>query len=102
MLELGEASAILHREVGLTAARRVDFLLALGHRAADLAAGARQGGMPTERILVFASHEEAGAALQRLLQPHDRVLVKGSRGMKMEKVSATLKATGHCLAAGNS
>jgi UDP-N-acetylmuramoyl-tripeptide--D-alanyl-D-alanine ligase len=92
MLELGEAAAGLHREVGAAAARHVDLLLLLGPLASETAAGAREAGMAAEAVTVVASHEEAAERLRQLLRPGDRVLVKGSRGMRMEKVSALLRA----------
>lgn len=91
MLELGSEAARLHREIGSEAARRCDFLLLLGEMAGETAAGAAEGKMPTEHIRTAASHAEAVAALDNLLQPGDRLLVKGSRGMKMEKICAALR-----------
>lgn len=91
MLELGPQAAALHREVGAVAARRADLLLALGSLAGAIAEGARQAGMPETQIRIVLSHEEAVVALQQLLRPGDRVLVKGSRGMRMERICAALQ-----------
>lgn len=91
MLELGTEAAALHREVGEAAAARADHLILLGEMAAETAAGARAGGMAPERVQLAATHEEIAALLLKLVQPGDRVLVKGSRGMRMEKVCAALK-----------
>ncbi len=92
MLELGSTSAELHREVGREAARRCDLLILLGEFAAETAAGARQGGLKADRIVLVSSHDEAVLQLQKKLQAGDRLLVKGSRGMTMEKICAVLKA----------
>lgn len=91
MLELGAEAASLHRQVGAEASQRCDFLFLLGAMATETAAGARQQGMAANRIQIVASHDEAAERLRALLQPGDRLLVKGSRGMQMEKVAAALR-----------
>jgi UDP-N-acetylmuramoyl-tripeptide--D-alanyl-D-alanine ligase len=101
MLELGKTSAELHREIGQAAGRRVDLLVLLGQMAAEVAAGAREVGLTEDQIVIAGSHEEAITCLRRCLQGGDRVLVKGSRGMKMEKISGALRAEDECLAVGN-
>lgn len=102
MLELGADAATLHRETGRAAARCVQGVIALGPLAPEVVAGARAGGLPADRVAVAADHAAALALLQRWLQPGDRVLVKGSRGMRMERISAALRAAAPCLKAGNS
>jgi UDP-N-acetylmuramoyl-tripeptide--D-alanyl-D-alanine ligase len=101
MLELGKTSAELHHEIGQTAGRRVDLLVLLGEMAEEVAAGAREAGLADEQIILVGSHEEAVARLRSRLQCGDRVLVKGSRGMKMEKISSALRAEDVRLAAGD-
>lgn len=91
MLELGQEAATLHREIGAEAARRCDLLIVLGSLAAEMAAGARSAGMPESRIWVARSHQEIAQRLQNTLVRGDRLLVKGSRGMKMEKICALLQ-----------
>ncbi len=93
MLELGPQALALHREVGAVAAARADLLIALGNLAGALAEGARQAGLPDAQIRIVPSHEEAVTVLQELLRPGDRVLVKGSRGMRMERICAALRGT---------
>ncbi len=90
MLELGEEASCLHRQIGVEAARHSDFLLLLGDMAGETAAGALTAGMPQERISALASHSAAVQVLKELLRPGDRLLVKGSRGMKMEKICDAL------------
>ena len=101
MLELGAAAAELHRQIGAEAAQRCDFLILLGGMAGETAAGARQQGMAADRVQIVSSHVEAADRLRSLLRPGDRLLVKGSRGMQMEKVGAALRDSEHSLAAGN-
>ncbi|HEY7745727.1 MAG TPA: UDP-N-acetylmuramoyl-tripeptide--D-alanyl-D-alanine ligase, partial [Desulfuromonadales bacterium] len=83
------------------AAQRCDFLILLGAMAGETAAGARQQGMPADRVQIVSSHVEAADRLRSLLRPGDRLLVKGSRGMRMEKVGAALRDSENSLAAGN-
>jgi len=91
MLELGPTAPELHHQIGTLAAERVDWLFTYGTLAAEIARGAAAAGLPEERIFVAQSHDELAAHLLELLQAGDRVLVKGSRGMRMEKVIDALR-----------
>ncbi len=85
MLELGEVAVEAHRRIGQTAGQcGVDAVVTVGPLAAHIAAAAREAGV--KETLSYQKHDEAGAALQRILQPGDTILLKGSRGMKMEKI----------------
>lgn len=87
MLELGPRTADGHREVGQTAAKLgVSYLVAVGDLAAGIAAGALSEGMEPEKVFSFDSNEKAAEILKELLREGDVVLVKGSRGMKMEQI----------------
>ena len=91
MLELGERSPELHREVGRVAAREgVDYLLAMGKQAHHLLGGAAEGGVPSERLIQGNDHGELAHKVRALMTPGAWVLVKGSRGMRMEKVVEAL------------
>jgi UDP-N-acetylmuramoyl-tripeptide--D-alanyl-D-alanine ligase len=91
MLELGERSSELHREVGRVAAREgVDYLLALGKQAHHLLGGAAEAGIPSERLIYGSDHGELAQKVRALMTPGAWVLVKGSRGMRMEKVVEAL------------
>ncbi len=86
MLELGAASAGLHRQVGGIAGRaRPEKLYAFGNFARDVLSGARQAGMDQGR-LATATRQQIAAELTAGLRPGDWVLIKGSRGMAMELV----------------
>ena len=92
MLELGTQAPELHSQVGALAARTgVDRLYASGEHAAAVAAGAQKEAMPAANTIT-GSREEIIEGLRGWLQPGDWVLVKGSRGMAMEKVVEGLKA----------
>jgi UDP-N-acetylmuramoyl-tripeptide--D-alanyl-D-alanine ligase len=92
MLELGSWSEDAHREVGEQTARHdIDLLVAVGDYAEFFAAGAVAGGMTAGRILCFGTSEEAGRALAADVRAGDLVLVKGSRGVHMERIIEALK-----------
>ncbi len=100
MFELGDESHRLHREVGARAARHCDLLLLLGDMAGVMADGARAAGLAPRRIRIATDHEEAAACLARVLRTGDRVLVKGSRGMRMERIADRLLRAGDQAKAG--
>jgi len=99
MLELGPTSAELHREAGRKAAAlgALDWIIAVQGQASALLEGARAAGHPETRVKFFASSEEAGAFVQDLVAPGDLLLVKGSRGVRMERIVEALKSR-HALA----
>ena len=92
MLELGRHSVDEHRKAGAYAAHGVDLLITVGFRARDIAEGALDAGLADANILQFEDAQKAGEALANLLVPGDCVLVKGSQGMRMEKVVAMVMA----------
>ena len=86
MLELGEQALILHANIGALAAQSgIIRLYASGKFAESLISGARSEGMPAADTIA-GSRDEILNDLIEWLQPGDWVLVKGSRGMAMEKV----------------
>ncbi len=89
MLELGEASEQLHHQVGRGAAEaRLDGLCAFGPNARAIAEGAREAGLSD--ALHTESLDEALDWARRMLQPGAWLLLKGSRGMRLERIAATL------------
>jgi UDP-N-acetylmuramoyl-tripeptide--D-alanyl-D-alanine ligase len=87
MLELGAVSVDAHRAIGATAARLgVDLVITLGPLAKQIGKGAIDAGMPKDRVLEAGTQAEAAALLMQRSRPGDAVLIKGSRGMKMEKI----------------
>jgi len=93
MLELGATSESAHQRIGKTVADlNVDYLFVVGERSRDIARGARKAGMDEDRIYHFARAIEGGIFLQERIKEHDTILIKGSRGMKMEQVVYELMA----------
>ena len=91
MLELGAHSEAAHRDVGLwAAALPLAGLVAVGPAMRRAAEVAREAGCP--EVAVLAEPEAAAAHLASHLAPGDRVLVKGSRGMRMERAVEALLA----------
>ena len=91
MLELGAQSGSLHRQVGAWAATaNINKLWVTGEYADAVAAGAKEAGMPGENIIV-GSQETILDSLKASLKPGDWVLVKGSRGSRMDNVVKGIK-----------
>jgi len=91
MLELGPTELDLHRDVGRFAAGAgLSLLVCFGTRAKALGEGAHEAGMPADSIECVDDPAEAVRLVQSRLRPEDVVLVKGSRGMKMERISDAL------------
>ncbi len=86
MLELGVCTHAEHYRVGRIAAEKADILLAYGPNGARVISGALTGGMPEEKALAFEDAEKLVATMRRMLRPGDVILVKGSRGMHMERI----------------
>jgi UDP-N-acetylmuramoyl-tripeptide--D-alanyl-D-alanine ligase len=86
MLELGPDEERLHREIGARAAGIVDGLLTVGGRGRWIAEAARQSGL--SRVESVADVEEAIAAFDRSIPAvtGDLVLVKGSRGVELDRL----------------
>jgi UDP-N-acetylmuramoyl-tripeptide--D-alanyl-D-alanine ligase len=84
MNELGSLTVAGHRAVGKAAAGRVDHLITVGPVAEDIARAATESGLSAVEALGDVG--EAAARLDELLKPGDLLLVKGSRGARMERV----------------
>jgi len=87
MLELGADAERFHRQIGrLVAHNSIDFLFTCGPLAHWIAEEALANGMDKNCIFSDLSHNQIAETLKTLLAPNDRVLVKGSRGARMEMV----------------
>jgi len=90
MLELGPAASSLHREAGRWAAGRVDWILGVQGEAAEIVNGSIEAGHPAEHAKFFADADEAGRFLGKILREGDLVVLKGSRGVRMERIAGAL------------
>ena len=92
MRELGQASPVLHREAGIFIAKtgKVDWVIGVEGDSEQIVEGAVSAGIPRAQTRFFSSSEEAAKFLEEFLTPGDVLLVKGSRGVKMERIVETL------------
>jgi UDP-N-acetylmuramoyl-tripeptide--D-alanyl-D-alanine ligase len=92
MLELGHYSVGEHKQVGQMAAKHADVLVTVGLRARGIAEGALSSGFPENNIHQFDTSKEAGSFLQNFIAEDDAVLVKGSQGIRTERVIEEIMA----------
>jgi UDP-N-acetylmuramoyl-tripeptide--D-alanyl-D-alanine ligase len=94
MRELGVASPGLHREAGKFASKtgKIDSIIGVAGDAAEIVEGAVASGFPRAQTKFFALPEEAAEYLKDFLVSGDLLLVKGSRGVKMERIVEALIA----------
>jgi UDP-N-acetylmuramoyl-tripeptide--D-alanyl-D-alanine ligase len=87
MFELGPSADALHAQCGARVAELgFDLLVTVGEEARGLAHGAQDRGLPASRHIHLASPEDAGKWLKEHLVEGDVVLLKGSRGVRLEGV----------------
>jgi UDP-N-acetylmuramoyl-tripeptide--D-alanyl-D-alanine ligase len=91
MLELGAGAREAHVELGTLAASCVERLYLMGELAEAVATGARAGGLPADAVIVARDHAEILADLRHTVDAGDFILVKGSRGMRMEIVAEGIR-----------
>jgi UDP-N-acetylmuramoyl-tripeptide--D-alanyl-D-alanine ligase len=92
MLELGETSPALHRAAGRSLAGRVDVVVGIGPLARELLAGAGEAGLGAAQLVHFEDAKSARETVASLVAPGDAVLVKASRGMRLEEIVDALAA----------
>jgi UDP-N-acetylmuramoyl-tripeptide--D-alanyl-D-alanine ligase len=94
MLELGPSSAELHREAGRAASAngKIDWIFAVQGQAKELVEGAVVAGFPRERARWFENSQEAAKHIEAFLKRGDLLLLKGSRGTRMEKILEAIEA----------
>ncbi len=91
MLELGQYEKQGHEMVGVRTARVADVLLTLGPRAHMIASAAGRSGMKKDSILQFEEIEQVIEWLRSHLTNHDSVLLKGSHGLRMDRITSALE-----------
>lgn len=91
MLELGDQEVQFHYEVGkLIDPAKISYVFTYGRLGAQIAEGA-EINFPGERVKAYHNKEELVKDLQAVVGNNDVVLVKASRGMKLEEVITMLK-----------
>jgi len=97
MLELGPTSPELHRQCGTSIAQNaIDVLIGVRGVARQMVEGARATGMAAE---FFETPQQAGDWLAREVRPGDVILLKASRGVKLEGALETWRAHSQAAAA---
>jgi UDP-N-acetylmuramoyl-tripeptide--D-alanyl-D-alanine ligase len=92
MLELGQFSTREHERIGAVAAGAVDILVTIGIRSRKTAEGALENGLSEKHIFQYEDSVTAGRELQQMLKPGDVILVKGSQGVRAERVVEEIMA----------
>jgi len=91
MLELGPSGAERHEQTGAAIAGQLDVLIGVGPLAGRLLDGAVRAGFPEARRHAFDDAETAARHAADLVDAGDAVLVKGSRGVRMERVADAVR-----------
>lgn len=86
MLELGKHTVEAHKNIGQVAKENAQIIIVVGQRAQAIKEGALEGGMNKENIFEFPDSYETRNFIKSFMQKGDLVLVKGSQGMRMERV----------------
>ncbi len=93
MLELGHYTEEGHQIVGRkVVTAKINYLIAVGEKARDIVRGAQAEGLADEHIFYFDKLAEAGHFLQNRIKAGDLILVKGSQGMRLEKIVKEIMA----------
>jgi UDP-N-acetylmuramoyl-tripeptide--D-alanyl-D-alanine ligase len=95
MRELGTSSPELHRECGVAVASlgKINWIVGVTGDAAEFVSAAVKAGHEQNHSRYFADSTEAGKFFAEFIQPGDLLLLKGSRGVKMEKILDAIDAT---------
>lgn len=91
MLEMGSDELKMHHALGVQAAQVADRLYLIGELTAETAKGALEGGMKPTDIIRIGDHGEAVDDILSHVEEGDFVLIKGSRGMKMDKIAEGIR-----------
>ncbi|MGI6648040.1 MAG: UDP-N-acetylmuramoyl-tripeptide--D-alanyl-D-alanine ligase [Bacillota bacterium] len=95
MYELGDYTEEGHRRVGEDAAHLgISLLITVGQLAEGIARGALGAGMSLDQVVTVLDKKEAVNYVREYRKPGDVILVKGSRGMKMEEIVKALQPAG--------
>lgn len=92
MLELGKQSVEEHARIGALAAKSAHYLVCVGKRAQTMAEAALDAGMPESCIFQEDTSVSARKLVESLIGKEDVILVKGSQGMRMERIVEEIMA----------
>lgn len=92
MLELGKYSVSAHKKIGEKISKCADFIITVGQRAKTIAETAMNFGFDEEKIIQYDSSLEVSKDIDSLVSSGDVILVKGSQGMRMERIVEEIMA----------
>lgn len=96
MLEMGEWAYKAHVDMGKFAASKgIDHIITVGEMGRNIAAGAMEEGVSGDKVHAFKSNDEVNEFLKEFIRRGDVLLVKASRGMKMEQIVEYLCSLDH-------
>jgi len=90
MLELGPAEEVSHRILGRRAREVADLLVTVGPRARLIAEEAMAVGMSKDHVHMVSDSESTAPLLEKIVEPGDFILIKGSREVRMDRIVAAL------------
>lgn len=91
MLEMGDDAEELHAHIGeYVFTKGIDLIVTVGALAGKIGEGAIAGGMDANKVFSFEEKNEAIRYIKKTIACGDWLLVKGSRGMKMEEITYSL------------
>jgi UDP-N-acetylmuramoyl-tripeptide--D-alanyl-D-alanine ligase len=95
MLELGASAPELHRECGrhATTLNKIDWIFGVQGNAAEMIRAALEAEHPKERARFFENSGEAAKFISSFIERGDLLLLKGSRGVRMEKILEAIEST---------
>ena len=95
MLELGKQELEFHRKAGrIVAQNNWDILMTIGPLSRHIAEGAILEGLNKDNIFSFDNSNDAAAHINEIIKMGDLVLIKGSRGTRMENIVNILLSKG--------
>jgi UDP-N-acetylmuramoyl-tripeptide--D-alanyl-D-alanine ligase len=87
MLELGKDSEKLHREIGETMSKtNIDYLVTFGEKARYISDEALKNNFSKDKAFHFSEKDGIVEFIKKNVKENDVILIKGSRGMEMEKI----------------
>ena len=90
MLELGYVEEEAHRLIGRRVVEVAQILVTVGRRARWIAEEALKVGLPPDRVFMAEDSATAVPLLEEIIEPNDTILIKGSLGMRMDKIITAL------------
>ncbi|PJC69801.1 MAG: hypothetical protein CO014_01580, partial [Candidatus Tagabacteria bacterium CG_4_8_14_3_um_filter_41_8] len=87
MLELGKYTVEAHKAIADRVIKVANIIFAVGLRAKFIGEEAKSQGFSSDNIFEFSTSQEAGRVLQEIMKEGDLILIKGSQGMRMEKIT---------------